>query len=231
METKKSNRADLEKKKTLFLQLGLIVSLGLALAAFEWRSPDTGKVDLTGGTVIRFEDDVISLPTTHLTPPVPVVPRPTTIFNLVDNTSVTDEIVPPDFGDTPDDANLVYTPVLKPVLTDEKPPIEDEIFINSEKMPEFPGGEKEMLRFIGEHIAYPREAREIGATGTVYVTFVIEKDGSVSNVKVLRGIGFGCDEEAVRVISMMPKWSPGMQRTKPVRVSFNMPIAFKIKDV
>lgn len=230
METKKSNHADLEKKKTLFLQLGLIVSLGLALAAFEWRSPDSGKADLTGGTVIRFEDDIISIPTTHPTPPVPVAPQPTTVFNLVDNTSVTDEIAPPDFGDTPDDANLVYTPVLRPVLTDEKPELNDDVFTVVEKAPEFPGGEKEMLRFIGEHIAYPREAREIGATGTVYVTFVIEKDGSVSNVKVLRGIGFGCDEEAMRVISLMPKWSPGMQRTKPVRVSFNIPIAFKLKD-
>ncbi|HPT15548.1 MAG TPA: TonB family protein [Bacteroidales bacterium] len=230
METKKSNRADLEKKKILFLQSGLIVSLGLALAAFEWRSPDSGIIDLSGGTVIQFDEDLPSVVTTHPIPPAPVVPRPTTIFHLVDNTAEVEDITPPDFGDSPEDANQAYTPVLKPELTDEKPPVEDEIFINSEKMPEFPGGEKEMLRFIGEHIAYPREAREIGVSGIVYLTFVIEKDGSVSNVKVLRGIGSGCDEEAVRVISLMPKWSPGMQRTKPVRVSFNMPIAFKLKD-
>lgn len=230
METKKTIRADLEKKKSLFLQLGLILSMGLALAAFEWRSPDTGKVDLTGGTVIRFEEDIFSVTTPHLTPPAPVVPRPSTVFNLVDNSIKVEDITPPDFGDSPDEANQVYTPVLKPVLTDEKPATEDEIFVGAEKMPEFPGGEKELMRFIGEHITYPREAKEIGIAGTVYVSFVIEKDGSVSNIKILRGIGGGCDEEAVRVIKLMPRWSPGMQHTMPVRVSFNMPIAFKLKD-
>lgn len=230
METKKSNRADLERKKTLFLQFGLIVSLGLALAAFEWRSPDTGEIDLTKGTVIHFDEDIFSVTTHHPTLPAPVVPRPATIFNLVDNNSVTDDLVPPDFGDNPEDINQVYTPAVKPVLSDETAPDNEEIFRVVETAPEFPGGVESLYKFMNDNIEYPRAAREIGATGTVYVTFVIEKDGSVSNVKILRGIGFGCDEEAVRVISLMPKWSPGMQRTKPVRVSFNMPIAFKLKD-
>jgi protein TonB len=230
METKKSNRADLEKKKMLFLQTGFIVSMAIALAAFEWRTPDTGIPDLPGGTIIRFEDDLQSVSTTHPVPPAPVAPRPSTIFNLVDNSSVTDDFAPPDFGNNLLEANPVYAQIERPVLTDEKPPVDDEIFIVSEKKPEFPGGEKALFEYLKKNTAYPQYARESGISGTVYVTFVIEKDGSVSNIKVMRGIGFGCDEEAVRVISLMPKWSPGLQRTKPVRVSFNMPIAFVLKD-
>ncbi|HOW32038.1 MAG TPA: energy transducer TonB [Bacteroidales bacterium] len=229
MEAKKSNRADLEKKKILFMQTGLIVSLGIALAAFEWESPVT-QISISDVGEFVDIDEFVPITTKHeiQQPPLPV--RPATIFNIIDDKGIQSDFTPPDFGDNAGDANPVYVPVVTPVFTDEKPPAEDDIFINVEKMPEFPGGEKELLRFIGEHISYPLEAREVGASGIVYVSFVIEKDGSVSNVKVLRSIGFGCDEEAVRVISLMPKWSPGMQRTMPVRVSFNMPIAFKLKD-
>lgn len=230
METKKSNRADLENKKMIFLQLGLIVSLGLALAAFEWKSPDQVKIDLEGGQVILMDQDITAIQTVHPTPPAPLMPKPATMFNLVDNKAVVEDFTPPDFGDNPEDIAPTYTPVAKPVLPDEKPDGTTDIFISAEKMPEFPGGEKEMLRFIADHISYPPAARETGTQGTVYVSFVVEKDGSVSKVKVLRGIGCGCDEEAMRVISLMPRWSPGLQRTMPVRVSFNMPIVFKLKD-
>jgi periplasmic protein TonB len=230
METKKSNRADLEKKKVLFLQIGLIVSLGLILAAFEWDTPDHMRTGLPGGTIIHFEDDYASIPTRQLTPPPPAIPKPTTEFTIVDNSENVKDITPPDFEFNESDINPTYTQIYKPVLTDEKPAIEDEIFINVGKMPEYPGGEEALFKFLSQNISYPLDARDSGAQGTVYLSFIVEKDGSVSNVKVLRGIGFGCDEEAVRVISLMPKWSPGMQRTKPVRVSFNMPIAFKLKD-
>jgi len=230
METKKSNRADLESKKLIFLQIGLIVSLGIALAAFEWESPDRVKIDYEGVLGIPLDQDLTSIQTTHPVLPPPVMIKPATIFNLVDNKTEVEDLTPPDFGDNPEDIAPAYTPVAKPVLQDEKPDSGEEVFISAEKMPEFPGGEREMLRFIGDHISYPLAARETGIQGTVYVNFIIEKDGSVSQVKVLRGIGYGCDEEAMRVISLMPRWSPGMQRTIPVRVSFNMPILFKLKD-
>jgi periplasmic protein TonB len=230
METKKSNRADLEKKKVLFLQLGLIVSLGLALAAFEWEIPDYKSTGLPGGTIIHFEDDYTSIQTKQLTPPPPAIPKPATEFMIVDNSVEVEDFTLPDFGADEGEINPIYTRVVIPALPDEKPAIENEIFINVGKMPEYPGGEEALFKFLAQNISYPPEAREAGAQGTVYLSFIVEKDGSVSHVKVLRGVGFGCDEEAVRVISRMPKWSPGMQRTMPVRVSFNMPIAFKLKD-
>jgi TonB family protein len=105
---------------------------------------------------------------------------------------------------------------------------EAEIFIVVEDSPQFPGGEEAFLRYLSENINYPHEAREASICGTVYITFVIERDGTINDVRVLRGIGGGCDEEAVRVISKMPRWLPGKQRGKPVRVQFNMPIKFSL---
>jgi len=104
----------------------------------------------------------------------------------------------------------------------------DEIFTVVEEMPCFPGGDEARIRFLQLNIHYPGTARNNGIQGKVFVTFVVEKDGSLSNFRVLRGIGGGCDEEAVRVIKMMPKWIPGRQRGKPVRVQFNVPIRFTL---
>jgi protein TonB len=95
-------------------------------------------------------------------------------------------------------------------------------------MPAFPGGDEARIRYLNENIKYPQMARESGIQGRVFVTFVVEKDGNVTDVRVLRGIGGGCDEEAVRVIKNMPSWNPGKQRGKAVRVQFNMPILFKL---
>ena len=104
-----------------------------------------------------------------------------------------------------------------------------EVFTIVEQMPSFPGGEQKMMEFVAKNIQYPQEAMESGIQGRVFVGFVVEPDGSVSNVKVLRSIGGGCDEEAVRVIKMMPKWNPGKQRGKAVRVSYLIPVSFKLQ--
>ncbi len=105
---------------------------------------------------------------------------------------------------------------------------EAEIFAIVEQMPEFPGGQDAMIKFLGENIKYPEEARKQGISGRVFVTFVVEADGEITNIELLRGIGSGCDEEAMRVISIMPKWKPGYQRGVPVRVRFNLPIKFTL---
>ena len=102
------------------------------------------------------------------------------------------------------------------------------IFTLVEKMPYYPGGDAERMKYLSENIRYPVEARKKGIQGRVYVTFVVEKDGSINDVRILRGIGGGCDEETVRLISSMPKWSPGVQRSKPVRVQFNTVVIFKL---
>jgi len=95
-------------------------------------------------------------------------------------------------------------------------------------MPQFPGGEEARTKYMINTIKYPAEAKEKGLQGTVYVGFIVEKDGSISNVKVQRGIGNPCDLESLRVIQAMPKWTPGTQNGKPVRVQFTVPISFKL---
>jgi TonB family protein len=106
----------------------------------------------------------------------------------------------------------------------------NEVFVFVEEAPCFPGGDKARIKFLIKNISYPKAAKENGIQGTVYISFVIEKDGRVSNAKVLRGIGGGCDEEALRVINKMPKWKPGVQRGKTVRAQFNMPIRFTLAN-
>ncbi len=103
-----------------------------------------------------------------------------------------------------------------------------EVFVFVEVIPEYPGGDQARLAYLRDNIKYPKKAREQGIQGTVYLTFVVEKDGNVSSVKVLRGIGGGCDEESVRVVSNMPKWKPGTQRGRQVRVQYSMPIKFTL---
>jgi protein TonB len=103
------------------------------------------------------------------------------------------------------------------------------VFTIVEEMPSFPGGEAERNKFLAENIVYPQQATENGIQGTVYVSFVVDSKGNVTDVKILRGIGGGCDEEALRVVKMMPKWHPGKQNGKLVRVLFNMPIYFKLQ--
>jgi TonB family protein len=106
----------------------------------------------------------------------------------------------------------------------------DSIYQIVDEMPQYPGGEKAMMEYVAKNVKYPQEAKDKEIQGRVFVSFVVEKDGSVSTVKVMRGIGSGCDEEAVRVVSSMPKWKPGIKDGKPVRVSYMMPLNFKLTE-
>ena len=105
----------------------------------------------------------------------------------------------------------------------------DKVLEKAEVMPEYPGGEQAMMKFVADNVKYPQDARDKEISGRVLVSFVVEKDGSIGDVKVVKGIGGGCDEEAVRVVNAMPKWKPGMDKGKPVRVSYMMPITFKLQ--
>ena len=105
----------------------------------------------------------------------------------------------------------------------------DKVLEKAEVMPQFPGGDQAMMKFVSENVQYPEEAKEKEISGRVLVGFIVEKDGSVNEVKIVRGIGGGCDEEAVRVVKVMPKWKPGKEKGKPVRVSYMMPIFFKLQ--
>jgi protein TonB len=120
------------------------------------------------------------------------------------------------------------------IVIEEKPqvieqPVEREIFTVVEEQPSYPGGDEARIKFLQDNIKYPEEAKELGIQGKVFVTFVVEVDGSITDVRVLRGIGGGCDEEAIRVVKAMPRWVPGKQRGVPVRVQFNLPIKFTLQ--
>ena len=114
-------------------------------------------------------------------------------------------------------------------MAQNKKAANDKVLEKAEVMPEYPGGDQAMMQFVAENVKYPQEAIDKEISGRVLVSFVVEKDGSIGDVKVVKGIGGGCDEEAVRVVNTMPKWKPGMDKGKPVRVSYMMPFSFKLQ--
>ena len=114
-------------------------------------------------------------------------------------------------------------------MAQSKKAANDKVLEKAEVMPQFPGGDQAMMKFVSENVQYPEEAKEKEISGRVMVGFIVEKDGSISDVKVAKGIGGGCDEEAVRVVKAMPKWKPGKEKGKPVRVSYMMPFTFKLQ--
>ncbi|KAF0199529.1 MAG: periplasmic protein TonB [Bacteroidetes bacterium] len=225
MEAKKTPKADLESKRTLFVQIGLIISLTGLLFAFEYKSYDKKQIDLGSRQVQNVEEEMVEI-TNQNKPPPPAAPPPTTtLINIVTNDVVVEDDISIDAEATALTEIPDYTPIAS---TEEAEVAEAEIFTVVEESPSFQGGDEARIRFLQENIKYPQIARESSIQGTVYVTFVVERNGNVTDVRVLRGIGGGCDEEAIRVIKAMPNWSPGKQRGKPVRVQFNMPIKFTL---
>ena len=219
MEQKKSEKANLENKRTIFLEIGFVLALAVVLVAFEYKSYDKVEYSNIERMVDDTPEEIIPITEQKVKPPPPKPPPQVTIINVVeDDVDVEDDIeIDIEFDEDEEMAEFEF--VVE----------EEEIVLVVENMPEFPGGEAAMYKFIGKNIEYPRMAKESGISGRVYVTFVVERDGSVTDVKILRGIGGGCDEEAVRVIKKMPRWSPGKQRGKPVRVQYRMPIKFTLQ--
>jgi periplasmic protein TonB len=225
MDTKKTPKADLEGKRVLFIQIGLVVTLALVLLAFEWKSYDRVLTDLGERDVIDIPEEMVEITRQEQPPPPPAPPPQTTQFKIVeDDVEIEDDFM----IDVDVDQTTQIEAYIPPVFEEEQVQ-EQEIFIVVEDPPSFPGGDEARIRFLSENIRYPQMARESGIQGTVFVTFVVERDGSVTDVRVLRGIGGGCDEEAIRVIQAMPRWNAGKQRGRPVRVQFNMPIRFTLQ--
>ena len=227
MEEKKSPKADLENKKLMFMQIGLIISLIVAWLAFEYKSYDKREIDpsLLRQTEV-VEEEMVEITKQEEVKPQPVeMPKQTTQLEIVDDDVEVEDIE----INVETDQNEVIEEYV-PVEVEEEEVVEAEVFTIVEQMPSFPGGDAKMYEYLGKNIKYPQIARETGIQGRVFVGFVVEPDGSVSNVKVLRGIGGGCDEEAMRVVKAMPKWSPGKQRGKTVRVSYTLPVVFKLQN-
>jgi len=222
-DTKKSAKADLESKKTMFIEIGLVIALAAVLFAFEWKSYEKIELSLASRVVDDTPEEMIEITQHEKPPPPPAPPQQTTIIEIVEDDMEIEDDIEIDVEADQETEVEDYVPV-----EEEEEEEEAQIFTVVESMPDFPGGDEARIKYLNENIKYPQMARESGIQGRVFVTFVVEKDGSVTDVRVLRGIGGGCDEEAIRVIKNMPKWDPGKQRGKPVRVQFNMPILFKL---
>lgn len=224
METKKSNRANLEKRRLMFTQIGLIVSLALAWMVFETKSYGKQEIRTFDGTTETIPDDLV--PVTIQEKPQPIEkPKVVNMITVVDNNEEIESEIDIDVNVEEDEP---IEPTI-PIDIIEEEIVEEVPFIIVENMPTFPGGEKKMMEYVAKNVKYPQLAKEVGTQGRVFVSFVVEKDGSITNVTILRGIGSGCDEEAMRVVKSMPKWNPGLQCGRAVRVSCNLPINFKLQ--
>ena len=225
MEIKKESKYDLERIKALFFQAGLVLSLAVILVAFEWRTSEGDDGNWDQMQVIDIPEDQIEI-TRQEEPEPPKPEQQTTVLEIVeDDVDVDDDL---DIN-AEDDMDTEVGDFVAPIDDDDPVIVEAEIFTIVEDQPSFPGGESALFEYLQNNIAYPQMAKESNIQGTVFVTFVVEPDGFISNVKVLRGIGGGCDNEAIRVVRKMPRWAPGKQRGKPVRVQFNLPIKFVLQ--
>lgn len=225
MEIKKTSKADLENKKLLLRQIGLIITLAVVFLAFEYKNYDKRTLDLMERSVEDMTEEIIPITEQKVKPPPPPPPKQVTVLQVVEDDVEVEEEIEIDVEVDQETVIEVYVPPVREEAAIE----ETEIFTVVESMPEFPGGPAKMMQYIATNIKYPAMARESGIQGRVFVNFVVEPNGSVSNVKILRGIGGGCDEEAIRVVEAMPKWTPGRQRGKAVRVSFNLPVRFTLQ--
>ena len=228
MEVKKSPKADLEGKKTTNLLIGAIMILAILFVGFEWSERDKKVTTDTGIADVVFEEEIIPIteqeqPTQA--PPPPEAPKVEEVLEIVENDADVQESTIQASDDTQQAVEVKYTPV----EVEEEEVEEQQIFQVVEEMPEFPGGMGECMKFLGKNIKYPTISQENGVQGRVIVQFVVNRDGSIVDPVVVRGVDPYLDKEALRVISMMPKWKPGKQRGKAVRVKYTVPVMFRLQ--
>ncbi len=229
MEIKKSEKANLENKKLLFVEIGLVISLAITLFAFEWTSTETEVAMLEDTQEVVLEEEIIPI-TQEAPPPPPAAPKIPVLSDQID--IVDDEIEVDDdlFMNLEDDSSLGveimdYVEVEEEVVEEEAIP-----FQLVEEKPSFQGGDaNQFSKWVNSRLEYPEIAKENGVQGRVTLQFTVEKDGTVTKVKVLRGVDPSLDKEAVRVVSMSPKWSPGKQRDRAVPVTYTFPVIFQLR--
>ena len=228
MELKKSEKANLENKKSLFIQIGLIIALIVCIGAMEWTSGQKKESVFDGMTEEVIEEEQV--PVTEETPPEEMPPPEVTvtdIFEIVQDDVVIDREVRFEDDETSIDKVVeIYAPVLQA----EAEEVEEEVFVIVEDMPKFRGGDINKFReWVQKRVRDPELASENGIQGRVYITFVVEPSGNVSNVTVSRSVDQLLDDAAKEAVMASPKWEPGMQRGRPVRVRYSIPIIFQLE--
>lgn len=230
MEIKKSPQADLERGKSLSLLLGLVVAISILFVTLEWRS-QSGQTAVGAVLDMSIVDDALLIQDEQPEEQPEEIQQPEQVqeaqlpddFKVVDDNKEVAKIafVSSDEG-KPTPPPLVQTATIEPEDTEE-------IFEIVEEPTTFPGGMGELMKWLGKNIKYPDLAAENGIQGRVMVRFVVERDGSTSNVEIARGVDPSLDKEAMRVVKAMPKWNPGKQRGKAVRQRFVLPVQFRLQ--
>lgn len=228
MEIKKTPKADLENKKSTWLLVGYVLALSVMFVAFEWSKRDV-KIDMSGAIVdVNFEEEMVPIteqPEQVQAPPPPEAPAVAENLTIVEDDANVEETA---LVSTEETGQAVEIKYVAPTVEEEEPE-EQTIFEVVEKMPEFPGGQMALMQFLSKNMKYPTIAQENGTQGRVTVQFVVNRDGSIVDAKVIRGVDPYLDKEALRVVGLMPKWKPGEQRGKPVRVKYTVPVMFRLQ--
>ena len=229
MEVKKSPKADLNNKKLLFVEIGLVLSLLITIFAFEYKTQEKKESVFAQENTELIEEEII--PITQETPPPP--PETPKIPILSDQIDIVDDNIKVDDNilNLEDDANLGVE-IMDYVEEVQEEVVEEEAipFALVEEKPQFQGGDANTFStWVSQHLEYPEIAKENGVSGRVMVQFTVNPNGSVSDVKVLRGVDPSLDKEAVRVIQSSPKWTPGKQRDRAVKVTYQFPVIFQLR--
>lgn len=229
MEVKKTPKASLENKRTLFIEIGLIVALAVVYIAFNWTSKDVQVSTLEAENQVVQEEEIIPI-TQETPPPPPEAPKIPVLSDQID--IVDDEIeVDNDFLSL-EDSDDMGVEIMDYVENVQEEVVEEEAipFQLVEEKPSFMGSDaNEFSKWVNKRLVYPEIAKENGVQGRVTLQFTVEKDGSVTKVRVLRGVDPSLDKEAVRVVSMSPKWKPGKQRDRAVPVTYTFPVYFQLR--
>lgn len=229
MEVKKSQSANLNNRRLLFAEIGFVIALLLVYGAFEFKSKEKKEAVLIAENTEIIEEEIVPI-TQENTPPPPEIAKVPVLSDIID--IVEDDIVIEDnILNLEDDINLGVE-VMDYVSEVEEEVVEEETipFALVEKKPSFQGGDANSFStWVNNNLVYPEVARENGVSGRVMLSFTVNPDGSVSDVKVLRGVDPSLDKEAVRVISSSPKWEPGRQRDRAVKVTYTFPVVFQLR--
>ena len=229
MEIKKTPKADLENRRTLYTEIGLVVALLVVWGAFSFSTKEKAVASLGEDTQVVEVEDMVPI-TQETPPPPPEAPKIPVLSDQID--IVEDDIkVDDNFMSLEDDANLGVE-IMDYVEEVKEEVVEEEAipFQLVEEKPSFNGGDaNEFSKWVNSKLQYPEIAKENGVQGRVTLQFTVNPDGSVSNVKVLRGVDSSLDKEAVRVVSMSPKWKPGKQRDRAVKVTYTFPVIFQLR--
>lgn len=231
MEVKKSPKADLEGGKTLSILMGLVVALACMFVGFEWGTRDIQVVTASEGVADIIAEEEIEITRPEELPPPPPPPPVQAAPEMLNVVEDDVELEQQEILSTEDDQSAAQVETyVAPTVVEEEEESDDQIFTVVEKNPSFPGGETALLKYLSTKTNYPVIAQENGIQGRVIVSFVVNRDGSIVDAEVVRGQDPSLDKEALRVVNSMPKWSPGEQRGKPVRVRFNLPVWFRLSN-